>query len=96
MKVKNINGTSDTNCVCGSWLKHWENFSSKKASNCSEATCMEYRDLVGAHVRKDSFLDNEWYIIPLCKKHNAKATDLEVSEGTVFVSANKSKTCDKF
>ncbi len=24
MKIKNINGTSDNTCTCGSWLKHWE------------------------------------------------------------------------
>ncbi len=27
MKIKNINGTSQAKCSCGSWLKHWQNFS---------------------------------------------------------------------
>ena len=28
MKVTNINGTSEYDCSCGSWLKHWEKFNS--------------------------------------------------------------------
>ena len=31
MKVKNLNGTSQRTCKCGSWLKHWEKFSGRSA-----------------------------------------------------------------
>lgn len=93
-KVKNINGTSDNNCKCGSWLNHWEKFSQKPAIFCSVKNCTQTSDLVGAHVQKAT-TDMKWYIIPLCKAHNSATGELEVSDTTVFVSANKAETCNK-
>lgn len=96
MKVKNLNGTSQTTCKCGSWLKHWESFSGKKAPKyCVVNNCLS-TDLVGAHVQRDSYADKSWYIIPICKSCNGKhGQDLTISDSTTLVSANKSKTCDK-
>ena len=38
-KVKNLNGTSDNDCPkCGTWLKHWEKLSGKKAGYCGRCT----------------------------------------------------------
>jgi hypothetical protein len=91
--IKNINGTSDNKCICGSWLKHWEKFSKKTANYCAEKTCIENTDLVGAHVQKANSQDDNWYIVPLCKKHNASVGELEVV--LELVSANKKETCDK-
>jgi len=91
MKVKNINGTSDNLCKCGSWLNHWEKFSGRTTIFCSEKGCTR-TDIVGAHVQKAT-TDTKWYIIPLCKAHNTATGELEIFEGTVFVSANKSETC---
>jgi hypothetical protein len=96
MKIKNINGTSDSNCVCGSWLQHWKNFSGQDVSYCSEKGCMTKQDLVGAHVQKSDSRDNNWYIIPLCKAHNASAKEIEITSDRKLVSANKTETCDKF
>lgn len=94
IKVRNINGTSDYKCKCGSWLDHWKNYSRQEIPTyCSEATCTG-KDLVGAHVQKDSFFDNNWYIIPLCNKHNQSSSSLSVVDSTTFVSANRSETCD--
>ena len=92
-KVKNINGTSDNICKCGSWLKHWENFSEQKAFLCSEKNCFKLAE-VGAHVQKTGY-DMKWYIIPLCKEHNAASGELEVKANTIFVSANRNETCEK-
>ena len=96
MKVKNLNGTSQTTCKCGSWLEHWENFSGKKAPKyCVVSECTK-KNLVGAHVQKDSYADKGWYIIPICKSCNGKhGQDLIISDSTTLVSANKRKTCDK-
>ena len=95
IKVKNISGTSDSSCNCGSWLDHWKKFSGQSLPlSCREATCNGGPDC-GAHVQKDSTTDRNWYIIPLCNKHNAKTTELQVKESTVFVSANVSETCGK-
>jgi hypothetical protein len=94
-KVKNINGTSDTTCKCGSWLKHWENFSKQKAGLCSQITCTKSAT-VGAHVQKADSSDNKWYIIPLCADHNVlRNQEISIMDSTILVLANKSETCDK-
>lgn len=65
MKVKNINGTSDNECTCGSWLEHWKKFSGQPVPIlCPEERC-NIKPEVGAFVQKDSATDNSWYIVPL-------------------------------
>ncbi|AEW85175.1 hypothetical protein B0A78_12095 [Flavobacterium columnare NBRC 100251 = ATCC 23463] len=94
-KVKNINGTSDNNCKCGSWLQHWKKYSKQDVDSCSEKSCSEKKDLVGAHVQKSDSSDMSWYIIPLCKTHNKSTDDLEITTSRKLVSANKKETCEK-
>lgn len=95
MKVKNINGTSDKACKCGSWLDHWKKFSKQSVPTyCPETNCTA-KQLVGAHVQKDSSTDSSWYIVPLCDTHNKKATALTISDSVELVSANVSATCGK-
>ena len=95
MRIRNINGTSQNTCSCGSWLVHWETFSGKSAPTyCPERTCVN-KDLVGAHVQKaDRSGSKKWYIIPLCNAHNQSSDDLEILPGYSLVSANKAETCD--
>lgn len=93
MKVKNINGTSDTTCSCGSWLDHWKKFSHQTTEYCQADGCFS-KDLVGAHVQKgDGSTDQNWYIYPLCKAHNKHSGELAVSSTYKLVPANKSETC---
>lgn len=94
MKVRNINGTTNNKCKCGSWLEHWKNFSNQKLPGfCPEINCIE-KDLVGAHVQKESKTDNNWYIVPLCAKHNAKRGEtIEITDTVALVSANTQETC---
>ena len=93
-RVKNINGTSDHTCRCGSWLQHWENFSSEPYGACAEVQCGKLAS-VGAHVQKAENHDSSWYIIPLCVKHNAiHGGEIEIVEYIPLVSANKEKTCE--
>lgn len=94
MKIKNINGTSDTTCKCGSWLKHWEKFSGQTTKCCQANSCAK-TDVVGAHVQKATGSDNKWYIYPLCTEHNKHKGELEVSNSYKLVSANKKETCEK-
>lgn len=94
MKLKNINGTSQTTCSCGSWLKHWEKFSGQAIAYCPVEGCLK-KDLVGAHVQKAYGSDNNWYIYPLCNAHNQSTGELEVSDTYKLVSANKQETCEK-
>jgi len=94
MRVKNLNGTSQRTCECGSWLKHWENFGEDIAIICSVVNCGGDAE-VGGHVQKIGN-DNKWYIIPLCKSCNAKfGQELNIDNDTKLVSANVSKTCGK-
>jgi hypothetical protein len=92
MKVKNINGTSQNKCKCGSWLQHWRNYSGQSATICRALGCSG-SPLVGAHVQKDVSYDNSWYIVPLCHSHNKISASLELVSGTVLVSANVKQTC---
>jgi len=95
MKVKNINGTSDTKCSCGSWLDHWKKFSGQAVTFCPASGCFK-TDLVGAHVQKGGgSSDQKWYIYPLCNAHNQHTGELDVSDSYTLVSANKSETCGK-
>jgi hypothetical protein len=93
IRVRNINGTSQLACKCGSWLDHWKRFSGRALPVfCAEVSCREKPE-VGAHVQKDYAFDSDWYIIPLCKGHNLTASSLDIMSDTVLVPANVSKTC---
>lgn len=96
MEIKNINGTSEKTCECGSWINHWEKFSGEELpSKCPVIGCNNKPE-VGAHVQKDEKNDNNWYIIPLCKNcNNKKGETLQVENNIKLVSANVSKTCGK-
>lgn len=94
MKLKNINGTSQNVCTCGSWFKHWENFSGQTVVYCPVEKCMN-KDLVGAHVQRAGIAESKWYIYPLCNAHNHATGELQVSDLIKLVSANKKETCEK-
>lgn len=94
MRIKNINGTSQTRCACGTWLDHWKKFSGQTITYCPEPSCLQ-TDLLGAHVQKADSSDNKWYIYPLCSTHNRSTGVLDVSDVYKLVSANKKETCEK-
>jgi len=96
MKVNNVNGTSDNTCKCSSWLNHWKKFSGQALPEyCTEKTCTRKPE-VGAHVQKDSYTDKGWYIVPLCKEHNAETGEsLNIMDSVALASANVSQTCGK-
>jgi hypothetical protein len=95
MKLRNINGTSDTLCSCGSWLAHWKRFSGQSIEYCQAIGCLN-RELVGAHVQKGGgSSDPSWYIYPLCRYHHKYGGELEVPDPCTLVSANKKETCER-
>jgi len=71
VKKKNLNGTSDKDCKCGSWLAHWKSFTKASSTpKCHVVGCNSLAE-VGAHVILPK-LDNESfrkrnYIAPMCK-----------------------------
>jgi len=92
MKVKNLNGTKDLSCGCGSWIAHWRNFTKQTATICRAKGCSR-NDIVGAHVNKCNSTDTKWYIVPFCKYHNKQGNCIEINNGTDLVPANKNYTC---
>ncbi len=94
MRIRNINGTSEASCKCGSWLQHWLNFSHRPLPRyCSEVNCVQ-RPTVGAHVQVEWALDDRWYIVPLCAGHNAmKGGSIELVPSTVLVRSSGKDTC---
>lgn len=93
IEVKNVRNTTGLKCSCDSWLAHWENFAGRSASYCSGAGCTAQSDLVGGHVKRTT--ERSWFIVPLCKTHNAIDSDseYEVEDYTRFAPANVAKTC---
>jgi len=96
MQVKNINGTSDNSCNCGSRLEHWKKYSGQPPpASCPVTTCGEEPE-EGARVQRDNSTDTKWYIIPLCKTHNGKkGASIEIGDYKTLVSANVSETCGR-
>lgn len=95
MKVKNLRGTADKKCNCGSWLEHWENYTQLQRFICSVKGCSNIAG-VGAHVIKVDSNDNNSYIVPMCYGHNNKnGAVYELKDGTNLVSANVQNTCAK-
>ncbi len=96
--MKNLNGTSDKDCKCGSWLDHWKVFTKVSSTpTCHVAGCNSLAE-VGAHVILPK-LDNEAlrklnYIAPMCKSHNGQPdTEFRSKPDSIFVSANRALTC---
>jgi len=72
MRAKNINGASDSStCPCGSWIRHWENYSGISRWLCAVSGCEE-KATEGAHVQLKDAGGNHRYIVPMCKTHNGK------------------------
>lgn len=82
MRVKNINGTSDSKAY---GYDSWKDFWIAKSGQlwpyyCVVYGCME-RAVLGAHVKKVGSNDNSWYIIPACSHHNNdKDAEFDVPE----------------
>ena len=94
MRIKNICGTSQKYCECGSWMKHWNNYSAQTVAVCRVRGCLR-TDVIGAHVQKDVDNDDAWYIAPICNKHNFAKGSLELIEGTDLVPADLKLTCEQ-
>ncbi len=89
---KNKNGTSDRSCSCGSWKKHWLNFSKQPwPTICSVSGCNNI-PTVGGHVYCSNVHGEK--IVPLCDSCNHRTDEFCLKLGTIYVSANKSETCE--
>ena len=91
--VKNLKGTSELSCKCGTWLRHWERRTGREAEICLVVPCKQRSDLVGAHVIKVGSKDKGIYIVPMCQAHNMSEQDLRVDD-KALAPANKQNTCE--
>ena len=93
MVVRNVKGTGERTCSCGSWLMHWQRFAGVKAIYCGVFECVNPAEL-GAHVVKDAEADGAECIVPMCKYHNALTEVLHpLARHVMMMTANVSKTC---
>jgi hypothetical protein len=91
--AKNINGATGQPCKCENWLEHWEKFSGSNVLYCSQVDCSSFAE-AGAHVLKSLSGEEVWYIIPLCREHNAMTgKTIEVTDTTIFVPARVEDRC---
>jgi hypothetical protein len=74
-KVKNYTGGAKANTCCTSWLKHWENNTGWKATECLNDECGSSENLVGAHVIDEA---NNLHITIFCQKCNIDGVDPKV------------------
>ncbi|MBI3551057.1 MAG: hypothetical protein HY077_00945 [Elusimicrobia bacterium] len=80
-------------CKCGSWNQHWLTVSRRTwPAVCSVPGCFN-KATQGARVVNPG--DPGAYIIPACDSCNARADAFAVKNGTIFVDADKAKTCEK-
>lgn len=90
---KNKGGTGERNCKCGSWKRHWLNFSGQKwPKECSVKGCNNEPTL-GAHVI--SYTKKGERIVPMCAACNKRTDSFALKKNAVDVSANRSETCEK-
>lgn len=89
----NKSGTSDRSCKCGTWSKHWENYSGKSwPSTCSVQGCNN-KATVGGHVINASVSGER--IVPLCDSCNKLGGSFGLKGSITLPSANRAETCDK-
>ena len=90
---KNKKDTGSRNCNCGSWKKHWINFSGKEwPTTCSVVDCEESPTL-GAHVINPDVTGEK--IVPMCDSCNKIIEAFYLKPNIRTVSANISETCEK-
>jgi hypothetical protein len=92
MRVKNVNGATGRACAGKSWLEHWMSLAHQRVAFCPVRGCFEPVE-VGSHVQKDGARDGRWYIVPLCKRHDAKpGVALELIDTVPLVPAEGGET----
>ena len=91
MRVRNLNGASQSKYSGATLLAHWERFSRQHAYGCFVIGCKN-KYSVGGHVQKDSLTDKNWYVVPLCEECNSKmGRDLDIWDMARLVPANEGK-----
>jgi hypothetical protein len=92
MKVRNLNATVPNTEDGASRLSYWERLSGLNAFMCYAKGCIR-RPSVGGHIQKDSLIDRNWYVIPLCDDCGGKSgQDLDIWDAATLVPARAGRT----
>ncbi|HOX42368.1 MAG TPA: hypothetical protein PK668_02160 [Myxococcota bacterium] len=95
MRVQNVNGKHGPTCSCGSWLEHWMATARRRVAFCPVRGCFE-PVAAGARVQKEGAPDGRWYVVPLCKQHDARAgAALELIDSALLVPADDGESCGR-
>lgn|ERR1035438_3639052 len=107
MVVKNLNGSPQTVCGCGSWLNHWRRYGKPSAAfaqrqRCAVVVCDHPIEL-GVPVQKEVLDgvrvlgmrgDASWYVLPLCLACSQKPESaLMVDDGCGLAPTSLQETC---
>ncbi len=90
---KNKSGTGERECLCGSWMEHWNKYNYSNSSwpvGCSVRGCLNI-PMLGAHVINPKVIGEQ--IIPMCYSCNNKSQSFVLRRDVEFASANTAKTC---
>jgi len=92
VRLADLGSTRYEGCSCGSWLEHWETFSSQRAGYCLVDGCHGMPE-IGAAVQRPGEPGNV-YIVPMCKACADKRDEtLELANGAHLVPADVRDTC---
>jgi hypothetical protein len=90
MRVKNLNKATQGRSS-GSWLTFWEKHTGQNAWMCYAQGCIG-RPSAGGRVQKDSPIDRNWYVIPLCADCNDHSgQDLDIWDEATLVPARENE-----
>lgn len=91
----NAKDTSNLECPCGTWRKHWKKYSNGKPwpTRCSVLGCNNLAE-DGAHVYHSDNPDELW-IVPLCRECNSPWNYFELifKPDTILVKADARNKC---
>lgn len=89
----NVTGSADKTCKCGTWKKHWINFSEESwPPSCSKSGCSGSATL-GAHIKNSSVSGVR--IVPFCDSCNGLSGTFSLKGNIMLPSATASDNCGK-
>lgn len=91
--IVKLYGAVENTCCCGSWLEHWKQYSGQRANYCVVTGCGG-RPEAGGHVQERGTMDENVYVIPLCRACNdKKGQEMVIFDGVNLVPVNLAETC---
>lgn len=89
--IKNINGASVPPCGCRNWYEHWAKEADQWLICCAEYSCTNpiYRGVLAQNAEIE---DENWYVVPLCKKHAYHMEVIDVGD-VKLINAVSNNSC---